>query len=90
MVIATILAMASDLTQHLGQFVVICEDRATITIATQRLAGEETGAGDGGQVAGTLAFISCAEALCCILDHRNTVFGSYGINGIKVRTLTIQ
>ncbi|MNE35462.1 hypothetical protein D3C80_1292230 [compost metagenome] len=89
-VIATILAVACDLAYYLGQFFIVGEDRATIAIATQRFAGEKACAGNGGQVAGALAFIGCAEALCGILDYRNTVFGCYGIDGIKIRTLAIQ
>src|SRR6185437_6113891 len=60
-VVAAILAVARDLPYHHGKPVVVGEDRAAIAVAAQRLAGEETGAGDRAQAARTPPLVARAE-----------------------------
>ena len=73
-VVAAILPMTGDLPKGLSLFIVIGEDCTAIAIAAKRFAREETGASNGAQVAGALAFISCTEALCSVLDDRDVEF----------------
>ncbi|MNG31781.1 hypothetical protein D3C84_1176520 [compost metagenome] len=82
--------MPSDLTQNFCQFAVIGENRPAIAIATQRLAGEETGAGNGCQVARALALVGGPETLRGILNHWNAVLGGNSVDRIHIGALAIQ
>ncbi len=89
-VVAAILAVAGDLAQHPGQLVVAGEDRPAVAVAAQRLAGEEAGAGDGGQAARAASLVAGAEALRRVLDHRQAVTGGDGVDGVEVGALAVQ
>src|SRR5690606_18054562 len=88
--IPAILTMTSDLAQYFGQLVIVGEDGTAIAIAAQGFAGEKTGAGNGAQVTGVSAFVSCPKALCGIFNYRYPVFIGNGIDGVKVSTLAVQ
>lgn len=90
MVITATLAMTGDLAQYFGQLVIVGEDGSAIAIATQRLAGEEAGAGNGAQVAGVSAFVGCPEALGGVFNYWYTVFIGNSIDGIEISTLAVQ
>ena len=88
--IAAVLTMPGNLTNSSSQFIVVSEDRSTIPIATQRFAREEAGAGNGTQITRTLTLVRSTEALCSILNDRDTIFGGNGVDCIEVCTLAIQ
>src|SRR3990167_8268976 len=89
-VIAAILAVPGNLTHDLCQFIIIGEDRTTIAIAAQRLAGEETRAGNGCQVARALALVGGTETLRGILNHWNAVFSCNSVDSVHSGALAIQ
>jgi hypothetical protein len=89
-VVAAVLAVAGNLAQHLGQFVVVRKNRAAVAVAAQGLAREEAGAGHGAQVAAFAALVSGAKTLGGVFNHRNAVLGGNGVDGVKVRALAVQ
>lgn len=89
-VVAAVLAVAGDLAQHLGQFVVVGKDGAAVAIAAQGLAREEAGAGHGAQIAAFAALVGGAKTLGGVFNHRNAVLGGNGVDGVKVRALAVQ
>ena len=89
-VVAAVLAVAGNLAQHLGQFVVVGKDGAAVAVTAQGFAGEEAGAGNRCQVAAFAAFVGRAKALCCIFDDRDAVLGGNGVDGVVVGTLAVE
>ncbi len=89
-VVAAVLPVAGNLADDLGQCVVVGEERATVAVAAQRLAGEEAGAGDGAEVARHAALVARAEALCSVFDDRDAVLGGDGVDGVEVGALAVQ
>ena len=74
MVVPDVASMVANLPQFPGQYVVVREDRAAITIAAQILARKETRTGDMSDRTrlppGTvLARINRTDGLCIVLDH---------------------
>src|SRR5690606_25026190 len=90
MVIAALLAVDADLAHLLGQRVVAREERATVAVATERLAREEAGAADRRQVAALAPLVFGPEALRSILDHRQSVPVGDPVDLVHVRGLAIQ
>src|SRR5690606_4377442 len=84
------LAVYADFATSLGDRVVIGEDGAAVAIAAQRLAGEEAGASDGGQVAALAALVRGAEALRGVFDDGNAVARGDGIHFVHVAHLAVQ
>lgn len=89
-VVTPVLAMAGNLADDFGQFVVTGKNGAAVTVAAQRFAGKETGAGDGAEVAAFAAFVAGAKTLRCVFNHRKAVPGGNGVNGVKVGALAVQ
>jgi len=89
--IALALTVDADLAAGLGQGVVVGEDGAAVAVASQRLAGEETGATQSAQVATLLTLVFSAEDLGGIFDDRDVaVAGRDGVDGVHVRRLAIE
>mmetsp|Transcript_20919 Transcript_20919/g.80520 ORF Transcript_20919/g.80520 Transcript_20919/m.80520 type:complete len:416 (-) Transcript_20919:3495-4742(-) len=88
--IALALPMHADLTAGLGERVVAREDRAAVAVAAQRLAGEETGAAQGGGVAALAAPVGRTEALGGVFDDREPVALGDRVDGVHVGQLAIQ
>ena len=84
------LAMQANLGHLAAQLVVVGEAGAAVTVAAQRLAGEEAGAADGGQAARALAVTGGAKALGAVLDDRQAMAGSNGVDGFHVGALAVQ
>lgn len=90
MYIALALAMDANLPARLGDGIVAGEDRAAVSITTKGLAGEETGATDGAQVAALAALVFGTETLGCIFDNNQFVLVSNGIDFVHVARLAIK
>lgn len=89
-VVAPVLPVAGNLADDLGQFFVVGEDGATIAVAAQRLAGEEAGGADGGQVAALAALVGGAEALRTVFDDGQPVAGGNCVDGVVVGALPVE
>ena len=89
-VIAPVLPVPGNLAHDLGQFVVAGKDGAAVAVAAQGFAGEEAGAGNGGQVAAFAALVRGAKALRGVFDHGDAVPGRYGVDGVVIGALAIQ
>lgn len=88
--IALALTMYPDFTTCLCNRVVAGENRAAVAITTKGLAGEETGATDGAQVAALAALVFGTEALGCIFDNNQFVLVSNGVDFVHVARLAIK
>ena len=89
-VVAPVLTVPGDLAHDFGQFVVIGEEGAAIAIAAQGLAGEEAGAGNGAEAAAFTSFVAGAKTLRGVFNHRDSVLGGNGVDGIEVGALAVQ
>lgn len=90
MVVAAVLAVAGDLAHNLGQFVVVGEYGAAVSVAPEWFAGKEAGARNGAQVAAFAAFVGGAKALGRVFNDGDTVFGCYSVYGVKVGALAVK
>src|SRR5690554_1816738 len=89
MVITPVLSMTSYLSQHNSQFIVVRKNSSPVPITAQGFAWEEACTGNRGQVAGTLPFIGCAEALGSIFYYRYAVLGSDSVDRVKIGALPV-
>src|SRR5205085_8152926 len=88
-VVAAALPVHADLAHRLGERGVFGENRAAVAVAAERLRREEAGAADRGKRAASPTFVSRAEALRGILDHRYAVARGDGVELVHVRRLAV-
>ena len=89
--VAPALTMNANFAAGLRQGIVTGKDGAPIAIATQRFAGEKTGAPQCAEVAALLAVVLGAKALRRIFNHGQVaVLGGNGVNGVHISRLAIQ
>ena len=88
--VAPLLPMDANLAHGRSQGVVVGEDRATVAVATERLAREEAGAADGREVAAFPALVVGTKALGSVLDHRQVVTCSDGVDFVHIRRLAVE
>ena len=82
--------MHADFAAGFGKRIVTGKDRAAVAIASQRLAGKETGTADGAEIAAFPAFVFGAETLGGILNHGQTVPVRNRIERIHVGRLAVE
>lgn len=88
MEVAADAAVGADGAHFCREFVVVCEERAALAVASERLGGVEARAGDGGDIAAFATVARRAEALGGIFDDSDAVPFCDGIDGVVVRHLT--
>ncbi len=88
-VVAPILAMDAYFFHGFGQGIVVGKERAAITIAAERLAGEEAGGANRAECARFSALVGGTKGLGSVLDYRQTVLVGDFVDGIHVRALPV-
>src|SRR5690606_1832916 len=89
-IVAARLTVHADLARRLRQRIVVGEERAAVAIATQRLAGEEAGAAEGGEIAALATLVGSPETLGGVFDHRHAMARGDGVDLVHVAALAVQ